>query len=236
MLGRSIASWVIRVSVGWLMVDIARDPGGKKFTPSTAQWRAFCADARDLGAACCRGAAYGYLGVHTLGTTAGALRKTLRLVKRPPPGPQRAAAAVDTGTLAGRWELDTARSESLEPFLVSVGAPRLIAKMVGSKGKPVTITMGAATVEVTTDGKPPERLSLKGAAAEVETPGGAVMATARVQRGGRALVIEKAGPRDGERTIETRALQDDGALRCEYTHRPPGGTAAVTVVRFYTRA
>ena len=203
MLGRSIASWVIRVSVGWLMVDIARDPGGKKFTPSTAQWRAFCADARDLGAACCRGAAYGYLGVHTLGTTAGALRKTLRLVKRPPSGPQRAAAAVDTGTLAGRWELDTARSESLEPFLVSVGAPRLIAKMVGSKGKPVTITMGAATVEVTTDGKPPERLSLKGAA-EVETPGGAVTATARVQRGGRALVVEKAGPRDGERTIETR--------------------------------
>ena len=234
MLGRSIASWVIRVSVGWLMVDIARDPGGKKFTPSTAQWRAFCADARDLGAACCRGAAYGYLGVHALGTTAGALRKTLRLVKRPLSGPQRAAAAVDTGTLAGRWELDTARSESLEPFLVSVGAPRLIAKMVGSKGKPVTITMGAATVEVTTDGKPPERLSLKGAA-EVETPGGAVMATARVQRGGRALVVEKAGPRDGERTVETRTLQDDGALRCEFTHRPPGGTA-VTVVRVYTRA
>ena len=234
MLGRSIASWVIRVSVGWLMVDIARDPGGKKFTPSTAQWRAFCADARDLGAACCRGAAYGYLGVHTLGTTAGALRKTLRLVKRPPSGPQRAAAAVDTGTLAGRWELDTARSESLEPFLVSVGAPRLIAKMVGSKGKPVTITMGGATVEVTTDGKPPERLSLKGAA-EVETPGGAVTATARVQRGGRALVVEKAGPRDGERTVETRTLQDDGALRCEFTHRPPGG-AAVTVVRVYTRA
>lgn len=235
MLGRSIASWVIRVSVGWLMVDIARDPGGKKFTPSTAQWRAFCADARDLGAACCRGAAYGYLGVHTLGTTAGALRNTLRLVKRPPSGPQRAAAAVDTGTLAGRWELDTARSESLEPFLVSVGAPRLIAKMVGSKGKPVTITMGGATVEVTTDGKPPERLSLKGAA-EVETPGGAVMATARVQRGGRALVVEKAGPRDGERTIETRALQDDGALRCEFTNRPPGDRRAVTVVRFYTRA
>ena len=235
MLGRSIASWVIRVSVGWLMVDIARDPGGKKFTPSTAQWRAFCADARDLGAACCRGAAYGYLGVHTLGTTAGALRKTLRLVKRPPSGPQRAAAAVDTGTLAGRWELDAARSESLEPFLVSVGAPRLIAKMVGSKGKPVTITMGAATVEVTTDGKPPERLSLKGAA-EVETPGGAVMATARVQRGGRALVVEKAGPRDGERTIETRTLQDDGALRCEFTHRPPGSGKPVTVVRFYTRA
>ena len=235
MLGRSIASWVIRVSVGWLMVDIARDPGGKKFTPSTAQWRAFCADARDLGAACCRGAAYGYLGVHTLGTTAGALRKTLRLVKRPPPGPQRAAAAVDTGTLAGRWELDTARSESLEPFLVSVGAPRLIAKMVGSKGKPVTITMGAATVEVTTDGKPPERLSLKGAA-EVETPGGAVMATARVQRGGRALVVEKAGPRDGERTVETRTLQDDGALRCEFTHHPSGNAKAVTVVRFYTRA
>ena len=234
MLGRSIASWVIRVSVGWLMVDIARDPGGKKFTPSTAQWRAFCADARDLGAACCRGAAYGYLGVHTLGTTAGALRKSLRLVKRPPSGPQRAAAAVDTGTLAGRWELDTARSESLEPFLVSVGAPRLIAKMVGSKGKPVTITVGAATVEVTTDGKPPERLSLKGAA-EVETPGGAVTATARVQRGGRALVVEKAGPRDGERTVETRTLQDDGALRCEFTHRPPGG-AAVTVVRVYTRA
>ena len=234
MLGRSIASWVIRVSVGWLMVDIARDPGGKKFTPSTAQWRAFCADARDLGAACCRGAAYGYLGVHTLGTTAGALRKTLRLVKRPSSGPQRAAAAVDTGTLAGRWELDTARSESLEPFLVSVGAPRLIAKMVGSKGKPVTITVGAATVEVTTDGKPPERLSLKGAA-EVETPGGAVMATARVQRGGRALVIEKAGPRDGERTVETRTLQDDGALRCEFSHHPPGG-AAVTVVRVYTRA
>ena len=235
MLGRSIASWVIRVSVGWLMVDIARDPGGKKFTPSTAQWRAFCADARDLGAACCRGAAYGYLGVHTLGTTAGALRKSLRLVKRPPSGPQRAAAAVDTGTLAGRWELDTARSESLEPFLVSVGAPRLIAKMVGSKGKPVTITMGAATVEVTTDGKPPERLSLKGAA-EVETPGGAVRATARVQRGGRALVVEKAGPRDGERTIETRTLQDDGALRCEFTHRPPGGAKVVTVVRVYTRA
>ena len=235
MLGRSIASWVIRVSVGWLMVDIARDPGGKKFTPSTAQWRAFCADARDLGAACCRGAAYGYLGVHTLGTTAGALRKTLRLVKRPPSGPQRAAAAVDTGTLAGRWELDTARSESMEPFLVSVGAPRLIAKMVGSKGKPVTITMGAATVEVTTDGKPPERLSLKGAA-EVETPGGAVMATARVQRGGRALVVEKAGPRDGERTVETRTLQDDGALRCEFTHRPPGSGKPVTVVRFYTRA
>lgn len=235
MLGRSIASWVIRVSVGWLMVDIARDPGGKKFTPSTAQWRAFCADARDLGAACCRGAAYGYLGVHTLGTTAGALRKTLRLVKRPPSGPQRAAAAVDTGTLAGRWELDAARSESMEPFLVSVGAPRLIAKMVGSKGKPVTITMGAATVEVTTDGKPPERLSLKGAA-EVETPGGAVMATARVQRGGRALVVEKAGPRDGERTIETRTLQDDGALGCEFTHHPPGGAKAVTVVRFYTRA
>ena len=235
MLGRSIASWVIRVSVGWLMVDIARDPGGKKFTPSPAQWRAFCADARDLAAACGRGAAYGYLGVHTLGTTAGALRKTLRLVKRPPSGPQRAAAAVDTGTLAGRWELDTARSESLEPFLVSVGAPRLIAKMVGSKGKPVTITMGAATVEVTTDGKPPERLSLKGAA-EVETPGGAVMATARVQRGGRALVVEKAGPRDGERTVETRTLQDDGALRCEFTHRPPGSGKPVTVVRFYTRA
>ena len=62
---------------------------------------------------------------------------------------------MDFGTLAGRWELDTARSESLEPFLVSVGAPRLIAKMVSGKGKPVTITMSAATVEVTTDGKPP---------------------------------------------------------------------------------
>ena len=96
-------------------------------------------------------------------------------------------------------------------------------------------TMGAATVEVTTDGKPPERLSLKGAA-EVETPGGAVMATARVQRGGRALVVEKAGPRDGERTVETRTLQDDGALRCEFTHHPSGNAKAVTVVRFYTRA
>ena len=105
-----------------------------------------------------------------------------------------AAAAVDTGTLAGRWELDTARSESLEPFLVSVGAPRLIAKMVGSKGKPVTITVGAATVEVTTDGKPPERLSLKGAAA-LCGPDGGRLTRRSVLRSAPAVVPSVCTPR-----------------------------------------
>ena len=197
----TIASWVIRVSVGWLMVDIDADLGRQEITRAvrgrsgggSAPTRA--TSARQLQA---RGAAYGYLGVHTLGTTAGALRKTLRLVK-PAAAPDAAGArrrGLDTGTLAGRWELEHAQARALgvaDP-LVSVGAPRLIAQMARRRmGKPVTITMGAATVEVTTDGKPPERLSLKGAA-EVETPGGAVTATARVQRGGRALVVKLNAP------------------------------------------
>lgn len=137
----------------------------------------------------------------------------------------------------GTWHIDVVRSESMAPFLISVGAPRLIARMVGTRGKPVVIHVdGTKGVTVCVEGKAEERF-VAGSSTAVETPGGAVSATLELGKtsdGLHSFTIHKAGPTAGEHTVEERMLTERGELKCTFTHHPANGPE-VRVVRVYTR-
>ena len=136
----------------------------------------------------------------------------------------------------GTWYIDVVKSESMTPFLISVGAPRLIARMVGTRGKPVVIQVGTEGVTVCVEGKADERY-VAGLSMAVETPGGTVSATltlGKTNDGLRSFTVHKAGPTAGEHTVEERVLTERGELECTFTHHPASGPE-VRVVRVYTR-
>ena len=137
----------------------------------------------------------------------------------------------------GTWHIDAARSESMTPFLISVGAPRLIAHMVGKRGKPVVIRVdGTEGVTVCVEGKEDESY-VAGSTTAVETPGGTVSATltlGKTSDGLRSFTVHKAGPAAGEHSVEERVLTERGELECTFTHHPASGPE-VRVVRVYTR-
>lgn len=135
------------------------------------------------------------------------------------------------------WHIDAARSESMTPFLISVGAPRLIACMVGKRGKPVVIHVdGSEGVTVCVEGKADECF-VAGSTTAVETPAGTVSATltlGKTSDGLRSFTVHKAGPATGEHSVEERVLTERGELECTFTHHPASGPE-VRVVRVYTR-
>ena len=136
----------------------------------------------------------------------------------------------------GMWSLDVKASESLEPFLIAVGAPKLIAKLVGKRGKPMTISIELSTCSIGVEGKPTETFSTSGGTTSVETPGGPVVATLQGDAR-RAFTITKIGPAQGEVVTETRELTPDGTrLKCTFTHTRGDHEPLVVVVRWYTRA
>jgi hypothetical protein len=137
----------------------------------------------------------------------------------------------------GTWHIDVVKSESMTPFLISVGAPRIIARMVGTRGKPVVIHVdGTEGVTVCVEGKADERF-VTGLPTAVETPGGTVSATltlGKTSDGLRSFTVHKAGPTAGEHTVEERVLTERGELECTFTHHQASGPE-VRVVRVYTR-
>lgn len=144
--------------------------------------------------------------------------------------------SAEHNTIAGRWVLDLDRSESLEPFLVAVGAPKLVAKLVGKKGKPMELRFSGNHDEVTiqVDGKEAEILSFA-TSTRVSTPRGDVLARAE---GGphKVFTVTKTGPGPDEVVTEVRELLDNGrTLKVTFSHRT-GATAPVVVTRFYQRA
>jgi hypothetical protein len=183
----------------------------------------FVRDAREFAIEGGKGALYGYGGVAALLTMLDGLA-TL------------ASRDSSTGTtVSGRWVLDAVRSDSLEPFLVSVGAPKLVARMVGKRGKPVDITVHEGEVHVRVEGKDVESFTV-GSTSLVRTPRGTSRATLVNEAGWRSFQVTKSGPTAGESTVETRELMDDGnVLRCTFVHDNPTTGIATTVVRYYTR-
>jgi len=159
-----------------------------------------------------------------------------------------AAAGLAAAGLEGRWALDGERSDSMTDFLISVGAPRVIARLVGKTGKPVTIAVvgpDRKEVSVTVEGKAAEVLSVA-EARPVETPGGQVSATLKadgLKPSGwgsappqlRSFTTVKLGPAEGEKTTEARELAEDGSMRCAFTHENPTTKQATTAVRYYNR-
>ena len=187
---------------------------------------------------CARGAAYGYVGlgsfyfcIDTLGAIASSPSRRKKNNK------QVAAPTIsDATSVKGRWLLDVERSESLEPFLIAVGAPKLIAKMVGKKGKPMTIHIDGQTVTVSIEGKETETFFSNGRPSTVDTPRGKVTAMLKGGNPWRKFVVSKAGPLEGESTREERELIDDGrTLRCTFTHTSDEGIVT-RVIRYYTRS
>ena len=154
-------------------------------------------------------------------------------------GPSHIEAHTDSVQkgVQGTWHIDAARSESMTPFLISVGAPRLIAHMVGKRGKPVVIRVdGTEGVTVCVEGKADESY-VAGSTTAVETPGGTVSATltlGKTSDGLRSFTVHKAGPAAGEHSVEERVLTERGELECTFTHHPASGPE-VRVVRVYTR-
>ena len=153
---------------------------------------------------------------------------------------------LEANLLAGRWVLDPERSESMTPFLVSVGAPRLIARMVGKKGKPITIQLTDEFVSIEVEGKEEQRFVRDGSETEVMTPKGATQATLQVSEvdGTEAdgdeiclpsFTVTKLGPAEGETTTETYKLLESGALQATFSHTHPKSGATTTVVRVYVR-
>ena len=190
-------------------------------------------------AAYCVGSAYGYCGMAAVYATIGAIGRTLsRLKSNDKPRKRVSFDADDFTSVAGRWVLDTQRSESLEPFLVAVGAPKLIARMVGAKGKPMdvraaTASGGATTFTIALEGKPEETFSTVGST-DVQTPRGTVQATLSGDAR-RSFTVTKRGPAEGELGTETRELCDGGrTLKCTFMHRTPDGEE-VCVTRYYVR-
>ena len=234
---------------------IARDCGemrGSVLSLLLATW-AHC-DAAQLGcspavaecaAELARGGVYGYVGlgaVYVALDITGKIIGTAAGVVRPSRGERveidgGEGVVSDLSSVAGRWVLDAARSESLEPFLIAVGAPKLVAKLVGSKGKPMAIAVeGGGGVTVSIQGKPAETFSTRKPTA-VETPRGTVTATLRASGGPtwRAFTVSKAGPSKGESSQEERELIEGGrTLRCRFTHTTSSGVVT-SVVRYYTR-
>ena len=167
----------------------------------------------------------------------GELRVAARLQQ---PGSSRKRAPSDTVPkgVQGAWHVDAVRSESMTPFLISVGAPRLVARMVGTRGKPVMIHVdGSKDVTVCVEGKADERF-VAGLSTAVETPGGTVSATLALGQSSdgslRSFTVHKAGPTAGEHSVEERVLTERGDLKCTFTHHPASGPE-VRVVRVYTR-
>jgi hypothetical protein len=146
---------------------------------------------------------------------------------------------TDLGTIEGRWLLDAKASESLEPFLVAVGAPRLVAKLVGTKGKPMELRVRDRQLEglqlmVHVEGKDPEMYCIARSTA-VRTPRGLQQATLTGDEAVGFHVV-KRGPAEGESVKNSFELCDGGRrLRCIYAHRT-GGSEPVTVTRYYERA
>ena len=156
------------------------------------------------------------------------------------------------GVFDGKWTLDAKQSESMTPFLIAVGAPRIIAKLVGKKGKPVTLRVDGASVAIQVEGKDREEYRV-GEDAPMETPRGTVSATlvlgdedadgdgkdGKVEA---SFTIVKSGPVAGEVTTEVRQLLEepdaDGkrVMRCIFTHTSPKTGVKTRVVRYYTRA
>ena len=192
-------------------------------------------------AAFCVGGAYGYAGARACFAFLDILGCMFR--GRPPSPKQRlpgSSTSVNDG-MSGVWLLDAEASESLEPFLVAVGAPRLIARLVGKKGKPVTIRVvgsgeKAASVTIAIEGGGEgEKFKTDGTSSTVTTPRGAVTATMEgdVRR---AFTVRKRGPAEGELITETRELAACGRrLKCTFEHSKGEGPP-VTVVRWYSRA
>ena len=184
--------------------------------------------------ALCIGGAYGYAGVAACFTALDLLSAAMRGGRRRPK--KQLQLDRDCGSVAGMWLLDTELSDSLEPFLVAVGAPKLIAKLVGRKGKPVTISIELSTISIAVEGKPTETFSTSGTSTSVETPGGPVVATLQGDAR-RAFTITKIGPAQGEVVTETRELSADGnRLKCTFTHTRGDELDGVEVVRWYKRA
>ena len=204
------------------------------------------ADVADGLRALAVGGAYGYAGWWACDAAlhvAGGITRVARPTRR------KSSACCDiqhiqrddaTDTLAGRWLFDVAASESLEPFLVAVGAPRIIAKMVGRKGKPMEIGVeqaagGTISLRVNVEGKDSEYFSTA-ARTDVRTPRGVVIAQLEADLKRQCFVVTKDGPSKGETTTERRELSEDRQrLKCTFTHTSADGTT-VTVVRYYTRA
>jgi hypothetical protein len=185
----------------------------------------------------CIGGGYGYAGARACLTCFDVLRRMFR--GRPPPSRQRLPSSTNDG-MNGVWLLDAEASESLEPFLVAVGAPRLIARLVGKKGKPVNIRVEekgekAASVTIALEGGGEgETFKTDGTSSTVTTPRGAVTATMEgdVRR---AFTVLKRGPDEGELVTETRELAACGRrLKCTFVHST-GKEPPVTVVRWYIR-
>ena len=181
----------------------------------------------------CVGFACGYAGMATTARAFGAIGVILRRGGRK----EKAVASSkgDCTTIEGRWILDATRSESLEPFLIAVGAPKLIAKMVGRKGKPMEIAVDKAAVTVTIEGKGSELVKF-GVSRPLDTPKGSVLAIATADNARRKLTITKRGPAPDEVVTEQRELSHDGRqLTCTFTHRR-GQDPPIVVVRYYVRA
>ncbi len=167
----------------------------------------------------------GFLGLGCKGD--GCMRRGWRCVRKQ----QTEATGKTVDTVEGRWILDASRSESLEPFLIAVGAPYLVAKLVGKRGKPMAIGIDGEHVTVQVEGKDAEKFGPR--PTDVPTPRGAVRATLTRHRGGFGVV--KRGPAEGEVVTEEYELVEAGrVLRSTFTHARPN-EQTVTVVRYYAR-
>lgn len=190
----------------------------------------------------CQGGAAGYAGIRAVCDSINLLGFVVNHVQ-PNKKVRKRQAVEDTTssltTVTGRWLLDAERSESLEPFLIAVGAPKLIARLVGNKGKPVTLTVheepSGSSLTVATEGKETETMSTA-SSTSIQTPRGSVSAhvSGDVRRG---FTVTKSGPTDGEVVTEVRELADGGrSLRCTFTHIKGGAAKPVVVTRYYNRA
>jgi len=114
--------------------------------------------ARDAALYITGGAAVGFIGMqilYFLGEYPLLLRFGRDSSERPVPAGNAGQATEPTlavhDTVAGTWHLDPAKSESLEPFLVAVGVPRIVAKLTGRRSAPMKIEVsdtGAVSVRV----------------------------------------------------------------------------------------
>jgi hypothetical protein len=213
----------------------------------------------------CQGFAGGYVGLGGATVAMRVVKSIMSIIlprhrrvkrssgQRPPP----AALSSSSTTIAGRWEFDASTSDSLEPFLVAVGAPKMVARMVGNKGKPITMSvedklltassssaggrqLQSFSVTVAVDGKEAEVFDTCDATS-VQTPRGIVTATLEEGATPSDFTVLKRGPREGELVTERRRLSsDDGReLECVFTHQLGGGTSSspvIRVVRRYRRA
>ena len=149
-------------------------------------------------------------------------------------------------TCTGHWRFDASTSESLEPFLIACGAPKMIARMVGRKGKDVEIQITEQDgsrrlrVSITVEGKAPE-IFTSDVPTNVQTPRGVVAASLQKGATPTAFTVVKHGPREGESVTEVRRLVNSNGqgarLECTFTHTAPAGQGGtVSVARHYVRS